>query len=530
MDPSQKGIPTSIPSFLTITLDEIAAGLDSGFFTVQDLTQTALTRIGEVQDTLHAVIELNSNALAIARLLDDELKASGRRRGPLFGAPILIKDNIFVAEDNLRSSSGSSVLLGTRPPRESPVVSRLREAGAVILGSANLSEWANFRSKVSNSGWSQRGGQTLGAYHHKMNPSGSSSGSAVAADVGLCLAAIGTETWGSLIYPADANNVVALKPTLGLVSRDATIPVSLEKDTPGPVARTFKDAAAILGIIAGSDPNDPATYSIPFDEIPDYTKSCTMADVSKFKIGIPRNTMSGVPGHVQKEFDRAVQGLRDLGVEVIDIDFAGFEESAKLEFDEQLWVMATEFRVSINKYLAELEENPRNIRSLEDIIELTKNGPEEDYPHRDMILWELALKTSRVGERYTRAKEREERFAGPEGILGAMEAHGLDAIITPNCAKTCSYFAAGGGLPMIGVPLGYAPDDTPVKWSDRNDTVDEAPNRPYGLGIVGKAFSEEVLVKVAFAVESVTQTRKRAKHLVLPNTDLDDVVGEIVGR
>jgi len=262
------------------------------------------------------------------------------------------------------------------------------------------------------------------------------------------------------------------------VSRDATVPVSLQKDTTGPLARTVKDAAAILGIIAGHDPNDAATNAIPFDKIPDYTKSCTAANISTLKIGVPRNTMSAVPGYVLEDFDRTADRLRDLGVQVIDVEFPGLKESDGLELEDRLWAMAHEFRVSITEYLSELKENPRDIGSLEDLIELTKNDPEEEYPHRDLGLWELALKTKDDEDRYKRAKEREERFAGPDGILGAMEAHGLDAIITPNFARTTNYFASGGGLPMISVPLGYSPSDTPIQWSERKDTVLQAPNRP----------------------------------------------------
>ncbi|KAK0616713.1 amidase signature domain-containing protein [Immersiella caudata] len=336
----------AVPSLFTITLNQIAAGLDSGAFTIQDLTQASLARIGEVNEILHAIIELKPSALAVVQSLDENLKTSGRRRGPLFGATILMKDNISVDE----------------------------------------------------------GGST----------------------------AIGTETCGSLIYPANAYNVVAIKPTLGLVSREATIPVSLSKDTIGPPARAIKDAAAVLSIIASRNPNDAATGAIPFDEIPDYTESCTTSGIGKLNFEIPRNTISGVPRHVLEDFKHAIQQLRTLHVEQ---------------------AIATEFRVSMHQYLSQLKQNPRDIRTVEDLIELTKNNPEEELPHRDLIRWELASKTSPDDGQYKAAKEMEERFAGPEGISSAMEAHCLDAIITANVVET-------------------------FKWNHRNDTIVQAPNRP----------------------------------------------------
>ncbi|KAH8682680.1 glutamyl-tRNA amidotransferase subunit A [Xylariales sp. PMI_506] len=506
---------------MSMTLADIGIGLDAGTFTVQDLTRTFLARIEEVNVDLHAVIEVNPDAMRIAKALDEELTISGRR-GPLFGVPFLLKDNIVTAE-RMTATSGSLVLLGSKPFRESPVASKLRQAGAILLGSANLAEWGNFRSQVATCGWSPRGKQGYGAYYEKMDPAGSSSGSAVAVDVALCFAAIGTETQGSLIAPAEINNVVAIKPTVGLVSRDSVIPVSAAKDTVGPFARTVTDAAITLGVIAGRDSNDPATEKSP-SEIPDYSLSCVTTDLKGMRLGVPRNALTKLMASILERFEEVLNGLRTLGADIIDVEFASVSEYRALRSDQKQLAMATEFRSSIKNYLANLKENPHNLYQLEDIYALTKQMPGEEASHRDLGIWDLALTTSTDSAEYQEAKRREGIFAGEGGILGSVTDHKLDAIIAPCDARIPNHFAAGGGLPMIAVPLGYMPEGTPIEWDESNEIISQAPNRPYGFGITGKAFSEETLLRVAFAVESLTDTRKSAQHYILPTSDLRDIV------
>lgn len=254
--------------------------------------------------------------------------------------------------------------------------------------------------------------------------------------------------------------------------------MALDRDTVGPLARTVLDTAAILNFIAGRDENDPAINKIPFEEIPDYTDSCTTSGFSEIRLGIPRNALEEVPVHILTHFNDTVRRLQELGAQSFDVEFPAASEYRNLTSREKILPMATEFRPSIARYLGSLEQNPKNLRTLEDIYRLTKSDPHEDFPNRDLELWEMALTTSRDSDEYKAAKNREEDFAGSRGILGAIEAHELDAIIAPCAARIINHFAAGGGLPMISVPLGYLPDGTPVEWSERHDTITQAPNRP----------------------------------------------------
>lgn len=241
----------------------------------------------------------------------------------------------------------------------------------------------------------------------------------------------------------------------------------------------MKDAAIVLGAIAGHDPHDPLTDRIPFAEIPDYAEVCSSpVDVSGMRLGIPRNTFNGIAATIVDSFDSITQELQRQGAELVEVEFSGVSEYHSLTFEQRLWALATEFRVSINAFLGGLVKNPHGINNLEDLCEFTRKEPQEDYPNRDQGLWELALRTDPDGEEYKKAKERETRFAGDAGILGAIQNHALDAIITPTSTKISNHFAAGGGLPMVTVPLGFLPEGTQVKWNDRHDLIQQAPNRP----------------------------------------------------
>ncbi|OAA62721.1 Amidase [Niveomyces insectorum RCEF 264] len=380
-----------IPPLKALTLDQIAAGLDGGAFTVVQLVQAHLDQIARFDGYLHAVLQLNPNALAIAAALDDERAKTGRR-SLLHGVPVLVKDNVATHEP-LEATAGSLALLGAKPVRENPAITRLRAAGCVLLGTTNCSEWANFRSRPSDSGWSARGGQTYGAYHARQDPSGSSSGSGVAVDMGFCVLAVGTETSGSIISPSTQNGIVGLKPTTGLVSRDAVVPISPVQDTPGPMARTVADAAAMLTVMAGRDPHDPKTNEIPFAVVPDYRAAATTGSVgggggangSAFRVGIPRNLLRKLPRRVLAAFeDRVVAPLRDQhGVVVVDCACPGLVRFLALSPAQQTDYMAGEFHDALPQYLATLAANPQGIDSLAALCAFLKATPGEEYGEDD---------------------------------------------------------------------------------------------------------------------------------------------------
>ncbi|KAJ5113778.1 glutamyl-tRNA amidotransferase subunit A [Penicillium angulare] len=469
----------SFPSLLDITLEDIALGLDTQKFTAADLTKIYLSRIEEVNDVFHAVLEINEDAIRIAEALDEEMKIGGRR-GPLHGVPILIKDNI-VTDDHMEASSGSLALLGAKPVGECSTVTKLRRAGVVILGKTNLSEWANFRAVNSSSGWSPRGGQTMGAYYPNSQPSGSSSGSAVATSLGLCYAALGTETSGSIISPAETNNVVGLKPSRGFIGTDNCIPVSRRQDVIGPLARTVKDAALILSAIAGKSEADPYTWNVPFDPMPDFSQCCDDSDLSGITIGIPRNSFSDIAPAVLAAFENAVVTLRGLGGRVLDdTNFPSAEEYRKLDKSTKNFVITTEFKADLRSYLASLQNNPHNLSSVAEVLEFTKAFPGECYPDRDIekFLWTEADGTDVDSEKYKLAIEQEQLLAGTRGILGTMEKFQLDVLAIPANGEIPISYAAKLGLPIISVPLGFYPNDTAEKMNRRGNLIQFAPGIP----------------------------------------------------
>ncbi|OQD62184.1 hypothetical protein PENPOL_c004G05322 [Penicillium polonicum] len=497
-----------LPSLLDITLEDIASGLEAHEFTAVELTNAYLSRIEEVNDVFHAVLEVNKDAITIAKALDEEMKVTGRR-GPLHGVPILIKDNI-VTDDHMEASAGSFALLGAKPAGECSTITRLRRAGAVILGKTNLSEWANFRAVNSSSGWSPRGGQTMGAYYPNSQPSGSSSGSAVAAALGLSFAALGTETSGSIISPAETNNLVGLKPSRGLIATDNCIPISRRQDVIGPLARTVKDAALILNTIAGRSQDDPYTWNIPFDPIPDFSQSCDDEDLSEITIGLPRNAFSDVAAPVITAFENAVVTLRGLGANVLDeTNFPSVEEFRKLDKATKNFVITAEFKSDLQSYLASLQNNPHNLCSVADIIQFTKTFPGELYPDRDIekFLWTEAAGTDIESEKYRSAIERESLLAGTQGILGTMEKFELDVLAVPANAEIPISYAAKLGLPVISVPLGFYPTDTEEKLNRRGNLVQFAPGIPFSISFIGRACSDALLLKVAHAFEEATRVR-----------------------
>ncbi|KAJ5956346.1 glutamyl-tRNA amidotransferase subunit A, partial [Penicillium viridicatum] len=440
-----------LPSLLDITLEDIASGLDAHEFTAVELTNAYLSRIEEVNDVFHAVLEVNKDAITIATALDEEMKVTGRR-----GLVHVFPDNI-VTNDHMEASAGSFALLGAKPAGECSTITRLRRAGAVILSKTNLSEWANFRAVNSSSGWSPPGGQTMGTYYPNSQPSGSSSGSAVAA-LGLTLQLLEL----NIISPAETNNLVGLKPSRGLIGTDNCITISRRQDVIGPLARTVKNAALILNTIAGRSEDDPYTWNIPFDPIPDFSQSCDDADLSEIKISLPRDAFSDVAAPVITAFENAVVTFRGLGANVLDeTNFPSVEEFRKLDKATKDFVVTAEFKSDLQSYLASLQNNPHNLCSVADIIQFTKTFPGELYPDRDIekLLWTEAAGTDIESEKYRSAIERESLLAGTQGILGTMEKFELDVLAVPANAEIPISYAAKLGLPIISVPLGFYPTE-----------------------------------------------------------------------
>ncbi|PKS11112.1 hypothetical protein jhhlp_002873 [Lomentospora prolificans] len=462
------------PALRDATIDDLAQGLKDRLFTSVDLVKAYIARIEEVNSELRAVTEINPDALDIAAALDAE-REDGEVRGqvklsmgslfnsPLHGLPILIKNNIATA-DEMNNTAGSLALKGAKVPRDSFIAKKLREAGAVILGKANMSQWANYRSSNSSNGWSAHGGQVLGAYLQDQDSSGSSSGCGVASDLGLAVACIGTETDGSIVSPSQRNNIVGFKPTIGLTSRDLVIPISEHQDTIGPMARTVKDAAYILQAIAGVDENDAYTSDIPDGLIPDYLAALDEDALAGARLGIPSNALElfgmGNADHPEThQFYVAFDVLRIAGATVVGANFTGL--SADADFDVEGRVLDADLVVNLASYLAQLTENPADVHSLQDIRDFTRSTPGEEYPDRNTATWDGALQ---LGYNNTDAEFEEDleklRGYGNDWLLGAIEDNELDAVILPTSAA--SLFAAWAAAPLVSVPMGFWPDDAEV--------------------------------------------------------------------
>lgn len=484
---TRKSESYTIPSLIDATVDELAEGLANGAFTSVDLVNAYIARILEVNSTLHVVTEINPDALAIASQLDHE-RANGTSRGPLHGIPILIKNNIATA-DQMNNTAGSWSLVGAKVPRDSQVARKLREAGVVILGKTNLSQWANYRSDNSTNGWSAYGGQVYGAFYPNQDPSGSSSGSGVASSIGLALASLGTETDGSIVSPSDVNNLVGIKPTVGLTSRNLVIPISEHQDTVGPMARTVKDAAYILSAIAGEDPYDNYTSAIPFKNstLPDYVGACKEGSLVGARIGVARNLMDasyGVDTIANASssadlaaFQVALDVLRDAGATVVEgANFTAVEQWFNDSSSETIGLDA-DFIVNLVSYLDELTENPNGITDLVTETAFTHAFPAEDWPDRDTQIWDDALARgfNNTSPQFWEAHLNNLAVGGPGGILGALERDNLDAVVS--LTSVSSSFPALVGSPIVSVPLGFFPNGTRVVPS-RRELIATAPGIP----------------------------------------------------
>ncbi|KAK3330055.1 amidase [Apodospora peruviana] len=514
------------PPLIEAGLEDLAAGLESGLFTSVDLVNAYTMRILEVNSTLRMVTEMNPDALAVAADLDT-LRAAGKVHGPLHGIPILIKNNIATA-DKMNNTAGSWALLGAKVAEDSTMAAKLRKAGAIILGKANLSQWANYRSTNSSNGWSAYGGQTEGAYYPKQDPSGSSSGSGVASSLGLALASLGTETDGSIISPSQLNNVVGIKPSVGLTSRYLVIPISEHQDTVGPMAKTVKDAAYLLSAIAGQDENDNYTSAIPFKKIPDYVSACDYFALSGKRIGVPRNLFDTdeVYAPAVAAFDKSLDVFRAAGATVVDnLSLPGYELGNEGDFEGT--VLSIDFVANLKSYLSKLTVNPNNITSLASLLDFTKSSPPEEWPHRNTETWETALNLTSYGTQSLASElwgnvTADIYYSGLLGITGALKNYSLDALVVPSHFATS--LPARLGSPIVTVPLGKSPANTTVTKDYSGTLVMAAPNVPFGISFLAERFSEEKLIGLAYAFEQRTMVRNTIVPYIQPVTELADVV------
>ncbi|KAF8148427.1 amidase signature enzyme [Crassisporium funariophilum] len=524
---------TQFPDLYEASILELQAGLDAGYFSSVDLVKVYFARIEEVNlkgPALRAILETNPSALAQAAAMDKERKLTGKR-SDMHGIPILLKDNIAtVASEGMNTTAGSFSLLGSVVPEDAGVVKRLRKAGAIILGKANLSEFAHFRGNSLASGWSGRGGQCTNAYFVNADPCGSSSGSGVAASIGLVTVTLGSETDGSITCPSSNNNLVGIKPTVGLVSRAGVIPISEHQDTVGPMTRSLTDAAIVLSVIAGKDPNDNFTLAQP-SIVPDFTKVLNKNALKGKRIGVPRrvflnDSITGNDPSVNVAFEQALKIMQSLGATIIDpADLPSADEIP--QSNNETIVLDIDFKVQLDQYYAALRKNPSGVRSLADLITFNDAHAnlEEPSGFEDQgILIESEATTGRNAT-FFHALAFNKDLGATRGIDAALKAHKLDALVLPAPGFT-TVPAAIAGYPIVTVPLGFYPDDVVIQ-SAGPLTVYPAPGVPFGLSFLGTAFSESELIGLAFAYEQKTQTRlaRKAFSAAIPKTQLKDVVG-----
>ena len=489
-----------------ITIDELIEGMKSGKYTARSITEHYKKRINEIDKNgpaINSVIEINPDALTIADELDKEFKEKGAR-GPLHGIPILIKDNIDTA-DKMETTAGSLALLGSKPQKDSFIVKQLHAAGAIILGKTNLSEWANMRFTHSTSGWSGRGGLTKNPYALDRNTSGSSSGSGAAAAANLCAAAIGTETDGSVVSPSSLNCLVGIKPTLGLVSRSGIIPISHSQDTAGPMARTVRDAAVLLGAITGMDSEDNATKGSKGKSYTDYTNFLDANGLKGAKIGVFRQYFGFLP-EVDAIMENALEVLKKNGATLIDpvkIKLFG-------KYDEnEMTVLLYELKSDMKAYLEHRGGNTK-MKSLKDLIDFNEKHSKEEMPYfKQELLLQAEEKGDLTDKKYLDALNNNHRLTRKEGIDKVMDKYKLDALVSPTDSPAwmtdlvdgdhflggSSQLAAIAGYPHITVPAGFVF------------------GLPIGISFFGRAWSEPVLLKIAYGFEQATKVRKPPQFL-----------------
>ncbi len=466
-----------------ITIAELQAKMRSGELTSRKITEMYIARIKALDPKLNSVLEINPDALAIADKMDKERK-KGKVRSPLHGIPVLIKDNIDTA-DRMKTTAGSLALVDAPiPKRDAFIVKRMREAGAVLLGKTNLSEWANFRSTKSISGWSGRGGQCNNPYFLDQNPCGSSAGTGVAISANLAAVGIGTETNGSIICPSVRNGVVGIKPTLGLVSRSGIIPIAHTQDTAGPMARTVADAAAFLSVIAGSDKRDAITKQVKRE---DYSKYLDADGLKGARLGVLRSLV-GRSEEAKKIMDSHFEALEKAGAVIVDVEIDRPETYSKDTLD----VLLYEFKTDLNKYL---QERGSKYKTLADLIRFNDEHKDREMPLFGQELFEQSeAKGELTDKEYLDALARIKKAARGDGIDKIINGEKLDAIFSPTTGRAWG-FAAVAGYPSITVPAGFVE------------------GMPAGVLFIGQPFTEGKLIKYAYAFEQKTKDRRKPEFV-----------------
>lgn len=496
--------PTAPFALNEVSIAELQQRMQAKQLTAREITESYLDRIARLDDAgprLNAIIEVNTDALAIADALDTE-RAAGKVRGPLHGIPIVIKDSIDTA-DAMQTSAGSLALMGAPALRDAALVERLRKAGAVVLGKTNLSEWSNFRSTRSTSGWSARGGQTRNPYVLDRNPCGSSSGSAVAVAANLAVAAIGTETDGSILCPAANSAIVGVKPTVGLISRSGTVPLATSFDTPGPMARSVTDAAALLTVLAGSDSRDRATWDTD-KHASDYTRGLSPDALRGVRVGVLRD-YAEFNADVASAYERSIARLSDVGA--ILVDPVRLPNAGKLDA-LAMTVWRYEFKAGLNAYLATRRGVP--VTSLAELIEWNRRHAAEELAPFGQELLEEAQRSGTLNDKtYRQALANLLRYARKDGFDAVVRKHKIDVLVVPSndpawvtdpingdrFNAVTSTIAAAAGYPSVTVPMG------------------EVQGLPIGLTFVGPAWSEAKLLRYAYAFEQATKARRSPAFL-----------------
>jgi len=485
-----------------LNIPDIQKGYEDGEFTVQQIVQAYLDRIKAIDEAgpnLNAVLQINPDAIQIAKRLDE--RTTDKTKGALFGIPVLLKDNIDT-HDKMNTTAGSKALVGSKPLQDSWVAVKLREADAIILGKTNLSEWANFRSKISSSGWSGLGGQTKNPYKLDRNPCGSSSGSGVAVAASLSTIAIGTETNGSIVCPSNNNGVVGLKPTVGLISRSGIIPISFTQDSAGPMGRTVEDVAICLGTLTGIDKSDAKSVFSATHFEKDYTSYLKKDGLQGKRIGIYKPFADFHP-KVSPVFLRAIEDMKVAGAELIEIK----EVMPEKVYDESYQIMLYEFKDGLNKYFASLGDHAP-VKSIDELIAFNDQDETESMFDQKRLI-AAAEKAGLDSQDYQNKLQKMLTNTQTEGMDKVMATHNLDAFIAPTTSpawKTdltngdlymggSSSLSAMAGYPIISVPMGMV-DGLPI-----------------GLSIWGKAWSEGTLIEIAYAYEQQTQHRKAPQYL-----------------
>lgn len=481
------------------TISDLSEKLASGKYTSEQLVNLYLNRIEAIDRKGHqlsAIIEVNPQAVSIAKQMDEE-RSKGKNRGPLHGIPVVIKDNIDTA-DKMQTTAGSLAMSGNIASKDAFIVKKLREAGAVIIGKSNLSEWANFRSTQSSSGWSSRGGQTKNPYILDHNPCGSSSGSGVAVAANLCTVAVGTETDGSIVCPASVNGIVGIKPTVGLVSRSGIIPISKTQDTAGPMARTVKDAAILLGVLGGIDTSDPITNESQGKSFTDYTQFLDVNALKGKRIGVEKKPQ-GNNQFINALFEKTLNQLKESGATIVEIDYIDqMNALGEAEYE----VLQYEFKDGLNRYLSQANAK---VKSLQEVIDFNKANENEAMPYFKQELLESSnAKLPLTDEKYLDALNKS--FNGNKKVLDTVFLENkLDAICGITMGPACSIDmiygdrwgysltspAAASGYPHITVPAGKVYD------------------LPVGLSFFGTAYSEPKLIGIAYSYEQASKNREK---------------------